>query len=202
MATALTTERILDAAERLFFSDGIAVTGVDRVADTAGVAIATLYKHVGSKDGLLEAVLDRRLRSWTEHWDEALDAAASPDDRLLAVFGAVSTYRASAGPIQWCCFLATASERPLTEAASGGSEPDAVRALLDEDTRLVTERLRTLAAEAGMADPVTVADELVLLYNGALGSLLRGAPSDPLVVAQRLASAVVAAARRSTSGRT
>ena len=199
MASAQTTERILDAAERLFFSDGIAVTGVDRVAETAGVAIATLYKHVGSKDGLLEAVLSRRFRSWSEHWDAALEAADSPEERLLSVFGAVATYRASAGPTQWCCFLATTSERP-TASTANGSEPDAVGALLDEDTRLVTGRLRTLAAEAGLADPGTVADELVLLYNGALGSLLRGAPGDPLVVAQRLASAVVAGARRSTSG--
>ena len=61
MATTQTTDRILDSAEALFFTDGIAVTGVDRVAESAGVAIATLYKHVGSKEGLLEAVLKRRL---------------------------------------------------------------------------------------------------------------------------------------------
>src|SRR4051812_445350 len=112
MTTTRTTDRILDSAEALFFTDGIAVTGVDRVADSAGVAIATLYKHVGSKDGLLQAVLIRRLRSWEEHWDTAIAAAHSPTGRLLAMFDAVASFRASAAPTQWCCFLATASERP------------------------------------------------------------------------------------------
>ena len=50
MARTETRERILDSAERLFFGDGIGVTGVDRVAADAGVAIATLYQHVGSKE--------------------------------------------------------------------------------------------------------------------------------------------------------
>ena len=47
MARTQTRERILDTAERLFFGDGIGVTSVDRVAAEAGVAIATLYQHVG-----------------------------------------------------------------------------------------------------------------------------------------------------------
>src|SRR6058998_1551939 len=123
MATTQTTDRILDSAEALFFTDGIAVTGVDRVADSAGVAIATLYKHVGSKEGLLEAVLKRRLRSWTDHWDAAIATADSPTGRLLAIFDAIASFRASAGAPQWCCFLATASER----RRPSGSRHDAVQ---------------------------------------------------------------------------
>ncbi len=189
-----TTERVLDAAERLFFSDGIAVTGVDRVADEAGVAIATLYKHVGSKDGLLEAVLARRLRSWTGHWDAAIAAAGSPNDRVLALFDALVEFRASAGTTQWCCFLATASERPRHARGT-----DAVHDLVDQDTRLVTERLHDLVVDAGLDDPSAVVARLVLVYNGALASLLRGEPADPLPVARGLAAAVVASAGRSST---
>lgn len=194
MAAAATRDRLLDAAEALFFTDGIAVTGVDRVADRAGVAIATLYKHVGSKDGLLEAVLERRLRAWTAHWDAAVAAASSPTGRVLALFDALVDFRASAGATQWCCFLATRSERPPS-----GSAPDPVQDLVAQDTRLVADRLRTLATEAGVDDPALVASRLLLIYNGALASLLRSAPDDPLVLARDLAEHVVAAAAAAAS---
>jgi AcrR family transcriptional regulator len=189
-----TRDRILDSAERLFFQEGIAVTGVDRVAAEAGVAIVTLYKHFGSKDNLLREVLDRRLGAWIEHWDLAVAAAGSPQERLLTIFDAVETFRASAGQTQWCCFLATASERPAP--ADGASDP--VFDLIRQDTRLVTERLDQLARDAGCQDPAAVAAALLLLYNGVLSSLLRGAPSDPVAHARRTARAVVEAAAGTT----
>ncbi|MBX9245182.1 TetR/AcrR family transcriptional regulator [Actinotalea ferrariae] len=190
-----TRERILDAAEELFFRDGIAVTGVDAVAAEAGVAVVTLYKHVGSKDNLLREVLERRLRSWTEHWDVAVADAGSPRERLLAVFDAVETFRAAARPTQWCCFLATASERPVPR--DGGDDP--VLDLIEQDTRLVTERLGRLAEEAGCTDAATVAEVLLLLYNGVLSSLLRGAPADPVTHARATARAVVDASCRAAA---
>lgn len=192
MAMTSNTDRILDSAEALFFTDGIAVTGVDRIADSAGVAIATLYKHVGSKDGLLQAVLTRRLRSWIEHWDAAIAVAESPSERLLAIFDAVATFRASAGRTQWCCFLATASERPRPS----GARSDAVHDLVAQDTSLLTERLHQLAVDADLDDPSSVASALLLIYNGALSSLLRGAPGDPLTLGRHLGEIVVESSSR------
>ena len=182
-----TRDRILDAAEGLFFRDGITTTGVDRVAAAAGVAIVTLYKHFGSKDNLLREVLSRRLGAWTRHWDAAIAGAGSPPERLLAVFDAIETFRASAGPTQWCCFLATASERPVPEDGQG----DPVFELIHQDTRLVTERLADLAREARCQDPQAVASGLLLLYNGVLSSLLRGAPADPVNRARTMARSIV-----------
>jgi AcrR family transcriptional regulator len=182
-----TPERILDAAETLFFREGIAVTGVDKVAATAGVAVVTLYKHFGSKDNLLREVLRRRLESWTEHWDAAVASASTPEDRLLAVFDAIETFRASAVPTQWCCFLATASERPVP----GEGQEDPIFELIRQDTHLVTERLEKLAEAADLEDPRSVASTLLLLYNGVLSSLLRGAPSDPVTLGRDAARAIL-----------
>jgi AcrR family transcriptional regulator len=184
-----TRDRILDAAETHFFQDGIAVTGVDRVAGSAGVAIATLYKQFGSKDNLLREVLSRRLESWTRHWDAAVDAAPTPEARVLAIFDAVDAFRAAAGQTQWCCLLATASERP---PATGG-HPDPVADLVEEDTRRVVRRLEQLTQEAGSTDPARTAAEVLLLYNGVLSSLLRGLPVHPSGVARELAGTVVRA---------
>ncbi|WP_309135264.1 TetR family transcriptional regulator [Cellulomonas sp.] len=186
-----TRERILDAAEGLFFRDGIAVTGVDAVAAAAGVAVVTLYKHVGSKDALLRDVLRRRLDAWLVHWDAAVARAGTPRARLLAVFDAVATFRAAATPTQWCCFLATASERPAP--ADGGQDP--VLELVEQDTRLVTDRLAALARDAGLPDPDGTAATLLLLYNGVLASLLRGEPADPVPLARRAAATLLDADR-------
>ena len=183
-----TKDRILNAAENLFFQEGINITGVDRVANSAGVSIVTLYKHFGSKDNLLREVLDRRLTEWTSHWDAAIAAAESPQARLLAIFDAIETFRAAAGATQWCCFLATASERP---APAPGSE-DPVFDLIRQDTAMVTERLVTFAEEAGCSDPQAGAASVLLLYNGVLSSLLRGAPLEPVAQARSTAETVIA----------
>lgn len=185
MARTETRERILDTAERLFFVDGIGVTGVDRVAAEAGVAIATLYQHVGSKDGLLAAVLERRLAAWTEQWDASIEASRSPREQLLALFDALAEFRRTSGTTQWCAFLATASERP-----SGDPDDPVVRLVL-ADTAVLATRLRELAQDAGVGDVDAVVDQLLVVYNGALASLLRGSPAEPVGRARAIAEAIV-----------
>ena len=106
--------------------------------------------------------------------------------RLLALFDALIEYRSSQ-QTQWCCFLATASERPRAEHPSA----DPVMRLVDADAQALMGRLRQLADEAGLDDPEAVVAQLVLLYNGALASLLREQPADPLLVARTVAHAVV-----------
>lgn len=173
----------LDAAERLFFGDGIAVTPVDAVAREAGVSVVTLYSHFGSKDGLVEAVLARRLHAWDEVWRSHVEAAEDPRDRVLAVFDAVTTFRATAGATQWCTFLATASERSAAD--------DAPAALVARDDALLRERLRAYAEAADPARVDEIVDTVTLVYNGVLASLLRGAPDDPATVGRRVAAAAL-----------
>src|SRR5947209_3679014 len=58
------SQRLLDAAERLFYERGVQAVGVDAVVAEAGVATKTLYARFGSKDGLVEAYLRRRDQRW------------------------------------------------------------------------------------------------------------------------------------------
>src|SRR3712207_5792333 len=142
MARPDTRTQTLDAAERLFFTDGISVTGVDAVARAAGVSVVTLYKHFGSKDGLVGAVLERRLQAWDEVWQAQVDAADGPRERVLAIFDAVTVFRQHAEPTQWCTFLATASERPIAD--------DLPAHLVARDNELLQQRLHQCA---NAADP-------------------------------------------------
>ena len=53
-------ERILETADKLFYSRGIRAIGVDTIAAEVGISKRTLYNHFPSKDALISAYLGRR----------------------------------------------------------------------------------------------------------------------------------------------
>lgn len=57
-----TKEKILDAAEKLFAHEGFHNTSLRSITGEAGVNLAAVNYHFGSKEALLEAVIDRRLQ--------------------------------------------------------------------------------------------------------------------------------------------
>lgn len=69
-----TKSRILDAAERLFAHNGIDATSLRSIIAEAGVNLAAVHYHFGSKEQLLRAVLGRRLRPINEQRLAALAA--------------------------------------------------------------------------------------------------------------------------------
>ncbi len=82
-----TKERILDAAEQLFARHGFAGASLRQVTSSAGVNLAAVNYHFGSKDKLHEEVFRRRLDILNGRRNEALDAladAASLEDVLTA----------------------------------------------------------------------------------------------------------------------
>src|SRR2546429_177462 len=54
-------ERLLKAADELFYAEGINSVGIDRVIERADVARASLYSTFGSKDELIRAYLEQRM---------------------------------------------------------------------------------------------------------------------------------------------
>src|SRR3954447_13300210 len=102
-------ERLLLAADELFYAEGVNSVGIDRVIEHAGVAKATLYSAYGSKDGLIRAYLmlrhDRRVERIMRH----VDAAPDPRAKLLAVFDSQAELFAT---VNWrgCPFLASNGE--------------------------------------------------------------------------------------------
>jgi TetR/AcrR family transcriptional regulator len=84
-----TAARIVEVALTTFASKGFGATSLDTVASAAGCTKQTLLHHFGSKDGLLDAVLERV----AEELGEAIDAGLSNPEgewqRLDAVLRAV-----------------------------------------------------------------------------------------------------------------
>jgi AcrR family transcriptional regulator len=89
-----TKERILDTAEALFMEHGFEATSLRAITATAGVNLAAVNYHFGTKEELFEAVLTRRLDPMNQERVEILDrleAKAAPDplscDRIqMALF--------------------------------------------------------------------------------------------------------------------
>ena len=72
-----TKERILDVAERLFADRGFPATPLRDITSEAGVNVASVNYHFGSKEALLAAVLERRLHPVNARRLELLDAIES-----------------------------------------------------------------------------------------------------------------------------
>src|SRR5882724_1808565 len=90
--------RILEAAERLFYDEGIRAVGVDAVAEAAGVTKRTLYYHFESKEELVAAYLDARDEMTLNSLRETpSDRGKRPGDRILGVFDFVERWSATSG---------------------------------------------------------------------------------------------------------
>ncbi len=180
-----TEERILDAAEDLFFTQGIAATPIDAVIARAGVSAATLYRGFPSKEAVLAAALERRQRVWLETWDAAVARSADDVERLLAVFDALAAFRDEPRGSRWCAFLGAAAEYadPPPEVAS------AVRA----DTEGMRARLTALARPVAGAAADELAERLLLVVSGDLAMRLRERDHDT-AHARSTAAMLIAAA--------
>jgi AcrR family transcriptional regulator len=178
-------ERLLDAAETLFYRDGVGRTAVDAVLAEAGVSPATLYAHFGGKDQLVAAYLVRRLQRWRTVWDTAIDEQSSAEGRLLAVFDALHRFRADQPAARGCAFIATAAELPGHPALH----------VVAADTAHLRARLHALAADLDVPQPDELAEQVLLAYDGVLSAFLRTGPGDPITRGRQLAAAAITTAR-------
>jgi AcrR family transcriptional regulator len=153
-------ERLLAAADELFYEEGIHTVGIDRVIEKAGVAKATLYSIFGSKEELVVAYLKARLAQRQERVARALAVVDEPRERILTVFDVLAAYIAEPG-FYGCAFInASAESRP-------GS---AVERTADASRAWTRSLFVELAREAGAVDPELLAGRLVQLYDGAIVS--------------------------------
>src|ERR1700687_2079564 len=157
-------ERLLAAADELFYRDGVHSVGVDRVIDTAGVAKASLYRTFGTKEHLVAAYLAARHQKMFDYLLRAVDKKREPRDRLLAIFDAQAQW-INSRQYRGCAF-ARASAEPSVGAlvlSETASYRDDIRTLLT-----------TLGSEAGAADAAALGLQLSLLYHGVTGIPERG----------------------------
>lgn len=154
--------RLLEAASRLFYANGIAGTGIDKVTTEAGVAKMSLYNNFSSKDELILAYIQARHQEWLDLYDGHQKQANSALKRILAVFDAYIDHAESAyhHVFRGCGLLNAAAELP---ADSPGRE--AVRKHKEQVENILHAHLTELVPPEEAAP---LAEHLSFTLEGAM----------------------------------
>src|SRR2546430_5028540 len=102
-------DRLLAAADELFYAEGVHVVGIDRIVERAGVAKASLYSTFGSKDELVRAYLQKHFHRRQERVARVLAANETPRERLLGVFTEIEESLAGS-EFRGCTFISGAAQ--------------------------------------------------------------------------------------------
>lgn len=139
-------DAVLDAAERRLIADGLAATTVDAVAMDAGVSRATVYRYVGGKQEIVQAVLLREAAAILER-TEAVVLAAPNLERAMG--DAVST------------ILHGVEEHPLLARLTSTDLAETLTHLTVDSVALVSIGVRTLGPAFRRAPAVEVDDRSI-----------------------------------------
>jgi AcrR family transcriptional regulator len=172
-------ERLVRAAEDLFYAEGIHAVGVERLLAESGVGRASFYRHFASKDDLIATVLRERDAKWRRALAGAVTARGG---HPLAVFDAMAA-DFGGDDYRGCSFI-----NAMAEIADTGH---AVYLLADEHKRAVTEYVDGLLAKAGYAERTGLADQFVLLMDGAIVTALRTRSPEPARRARTIAETLL-----------
>lgn len=178
-------DRLMDAATRLFCKNGINATGIDAIVAEAGTAKTTLYKIFKSKGDLVEAVLETEGRSWRAWFLGAIEAPATPREKLDAIFPALKAWFGEES-YTGCVFINAVGEHPKDETR--------LRDLTIQHKTFVLKHIGELAGAAGAAKPDALAHQIGLLMDGAIVAAM--VTRDPAVAdaANQAATALLDAA--------
>ncbi len=172
-------DRLLAAADELFYAGGVTSTGVDAVIERAGVATGSLYNNFGGKDALIEAYLQDRDERWRIEWEACIAEHSDPDARVLALFTAAERWFKHAATNRGCAHLAAAlqlpNDHPGTRAAAAHKQH-------------LTQRLHALCTETGAEDPADLALDLLLIYEGMHNLIAMDLDTAPIKRARSLAT--------------
>lgn len=149
-------DRIVDAADALFYARGIGQVGMDAVRDAAGVSLKALYKEFPSKEDLIIAVLGKRHGIWTSGVTTKVAAIAQPREKLLAVYDYLADWFDEAD-FRGCGFINAFGEL----GAASPRVAETVRAHKADFQRYVDSLVR----DAG--GPASLAPQLAMLAEGA-----------------------------------
>ncbi len=159
-------ERLLEAAYRLFATQGVGGVGVDTIVAESGCAKSSLYNNFQSKADLALAFLDRRELVWTRNWLEAevRRRTQDPEQRLLAIFDVFDGWFRSAD-FEGCSFINVLLESELDTPTRKASADHLAK---------IRAIIRSFAEEARLADPKEFAQAWHMLMKGAIVSAGEG----------------------------
>jgi AcrR family transcriptional regulator len=179
-----TRAAIVEAAAPLLYERGLDGVGVAELCARLGMSKETLYRHFGTKDGLVQAVLEARSERVHDWMAAAVEAAGDdPAGQLGAVFDALGRWYAEPG-FRGCAMVNAATQHH--------DEP--VRTLTARHLTRYLDLLTRIAARAGAADPDALARQLLMLVEGATVVAAHHGAADAAAQARGAALTLLAAA--------
>lgn len=175
---------LVTTAAEMMYRRGVAATGVDTITRQSGVSKPTLYSHFRSKDELVTAALkwrhDQRRRELAAYLVEIGGPAI---DRVLAIFDWIAEVHRKSG-LRGCAFLNAA-----VEFVDQSDEP--ALAVVRQHKEWWLGVFTALLAEAAVPDRDELAEELMVLLDGASARVLVTGGIEPVAVARRLAAMAI-----------
>ncbi|TDT32942.1 TetR/AcrR family transcriptional regulator [Naumannella halotolerans] len=132
-----TRERILDAARRLFDTDGFGATTIAAIATEAEVSAQTIYSTFGSKPAVLRAVVEQmEIGADADEWRRRIADSDDPEEILRLWAGWTAAFFSASRPV-------AALAQDLPNAAELAAEGDrhrreALRSLVDRLSGITT----------------------------------------------------------------
>jgi len=152
-------QRIIEAANRLFYQQGSRAVGIDTVIAESGVAKMSLYRSFRSKDELIAACLEERNTQYWQWFDSIVaENPGNPREQLRALIHRMARRTIKPG-YRGCPFLNTALDY---EDAAHPARRLAVR-----HKKTLAAKLLAICRRQDARDPEALARQLVLLINGA-----------------------------------
>lgn len=153
-------DRIMEAAADLFYQEGVQNVGIDRVIAESGVAKMSLYNNFKSKDALIAAWLQQRDANWRKWFQKTVEnRATEPIQQLLAIFDVLEEWF-SQPDFRGCAFINSSVE--LVDPAHPGYQ------VAVEHQQAIFSYILKLVKAAEIANPDKVAEQLLLLIEGAI----------------------------------
>ncbi len=177
-------DRILNTASDLFYKEGVHSVGIDRIIAESGVAKMSLYNHFKSKDALIAAWLEQRDENWRRWFVERVEQLATdPGDRLLAIFDALREWFEQPD-FRGCAFINSTVE--LVEPQHPGYQ------VAMAHQQAILAYILSLVQATNLPEPETLAQQLLILAEGAIVIAMMQRNSASAIVAKRAASKLIA----------
>lgn len=160
----LDRETLLDAAENLFYENGIQSVGMDKVRAASGLSLKRIYRFFETKEALVVAMLKRRDQRWRGSLAAYVDQVVDPRERVLSIFDWLAEWFAEPG-FRGCAWINAHGEFGHSSAA--------VLAEVRAHKRAFHEQIETWALAAGPA----LTEPVYLLAEGAI--VTAGISGDP-----------------------
>lgn len=161
-------DRLIDAANELFYAQGLRAVSVDKVIESAGTTKVTFYRHFKSKDDLVVAYLERRASIEIDGITAAITASHNDPEASLRLISEQTGIVACIPGFRGCPFINAAAENPDPESS--------VRKVVAAHREWYRTMFGDLIAPLDLPNPDEVVDDLMLLRDGAMVAGYLGDP--------------------------